>query len=241
MEVAEQNDFKTYLFHKIWHQSFLYLTTFFSKFLKVRSAGSSSVQQYDDDLLDINVMIISKLKLTSMLIKTVAVISIHTAHFTVLVGKSSTLFLYSSQVYTDAFYLILIESYAKNYNILAHIQQSSHSHCYAPSFSTQWQKARNFHHQCTSTHRFEFLFLNRKMYLSKVKQRIILNCVQRDWKQKDSIQLQNDFELFAKINFKTFFRDFFWIPRRTLRDAYNLFCVHAHKISEILFHTYIRT
>ena len=157
------------------------------------------------------------------------------------VGKSSTLFLYSSQVYTDAFYLILIESYAKNYNILAHIQQSSHSHCYAPSFSTQWQKARNFHHQCTSTHRFQFLFLNRKMYLSKVKQRIIFNCVQRDWKQKDSIQLQNDFELFAKINFKTFFRDFFWIPRRTLRDAYNLFCVHAHKISEILFHTYIRT
>ena len=103
------------------------------------------------------------LKMTSMLIKTVAVISIHTAHFTVLVGKSSTLFLYSSQVYTDVFYLILIESYAKNYNILAHIQQSSHSHCYAPSFSTQWQKARNFHHQCTSTHRFEFLLLNRKM------------------------------------------------------------------------------
>ena len=44
------------------------------------------------------------------------------------------------------------------------------------------------------------------MYLSKVKQRIILNCVQRDWKQKDSIQLQNDFELFAKINFKTFYQ-----------------------------------
>ena len=113
------------------------------------------------------------LMLTSVLIKTVAVISIHTAHFTVLVGKSSTLFLYSSQVYTDAFYLILIESYAKNYNILAHIQQSSHSHCYAESFSTQWQKARNFHHQCTSTHRFEFLLLNRKTYLSKVKQCII--------------------------------------------------------------------
>ena len=44
------------------------------------------------------------------------------------------------------------------------------------------------------------------MYLSKVKQRIILNCVQLDWKQKDSIQLQNDFELFAKIDFKTFYQ-----------------------------------
>ena len=152
MEAAEQNDFKTYLFHKIWHQSFLYLTTFF-KVLESsisRIKFCSTVQWW--------------LKLTSMLIKTVAVISIHTAHFTVLVGKSSTLFLYSSQVYTsDVFYLILIESYAKNYNILAHIQQSSHSHCYAPSFSTQWQKACNFHHQCTSTHRFEFLLLNRKM------------------------------------------------------------------------------
>ena len=65
------------------------------------------------------------------------------------------------------------------------------------------------------------------MYLSKVKQRIILNCVQRDWKQKDSIQLQNDFELFAKINFKTFFRDFFEY-QDVLYETHTTFFVCMH-------------